>query len=306
VSATRPAGVSLDGHTLYVDPSDPAYDHLAVGQSTSIVVSYDVTDAQGAKTAQTETITVHGTYDPPVTTTSHGGDRDGQTHLPPVIDTTNFHIVQGADGTMTISGLQVTDADPQAASKAFTLSASALHGSIASPSNDSTDLQHINSDLHAVIYVPGSTHPQSDDITLTVTDSFGGSDTVHFIFNESGPPGNSNKVTLTGAGGKDVIIATGYNDTLEGGAGADQFVFAPNSSTNQDTITSFKPGEDHIDVRAFLTVDSANIGQWLSVHATRQGSTDTLLKLDDHDSIVLKGIQVSSLHTSDFIVSPHG
>ena len=227
------------------------------------------------------------------------------THLPPVIDTTHFQIVQSVDGTMTITGLQVTDADPQASSEAFTLSASALHGRISSPSNESTDLQHINSDLSAVIYVPGNPQPQSDDVTLTITDSFGGSDTVHFIFNETGPPGNSNQVTLTGAGGKDVIIATAYDDTIDGGAGADQFVFAPSSSTNQDTITNFKPGEDHLDIRAFLTVDSTNINQWLSSHAVKQGESDTLLKLDDHDAVLLKGVQMSSLHSSDFIVSPH-
>ena len=270
------------------------------------MVSYDVTDVHGAKTTQTETITINGTYDPPLTTTSHGGDRDGQTHLPPVIDTTHFILTQASDGSVTISGLQVTDADSQAKFESFTLSASALHGSIRPLPNGPGDLAYANSALASVTYHPDNTHPQSDNIRLTVTDSFGGSDTVHFIFNESGPPGNSDKVTLTGAGGKDVIVATGYNDTLEGGAGADQFVFAPNSSTNQDTITNFRPGEDHIDIRAFLTVDSANINQWLSAHATKQGASDTLLKLDNHDSVLLKGIQVASLHASDFIVSPHG
>jgi hypothetical protein len=82
-------------------------------------------------------------------------------------------------------------------------------------------------------------------------------------------------------------------------------VFAPSSSTNQDTITNFKSGEDHLDIRAFLTVDSANIDQWLSSHAVTQGGGDTLLELDDHDSVLLKGVQISSLHVSDFIVSPH-
>ena len=41
-SGTAPAGVSLgaDGHTLTVDPADPAFDHLAVGEHATIVVSY--------------------------------------------------------------------------------------------------------------------------------------------------------------------------------------------------------------------------------------------------------------------------
>jgi VCBS repeat-containing protein len=66
-STTLPAGVSLgaDGHTLTVDPTDPAFDHLAVGEKTVITVSYDVKDAQGATVAQTETITIKGTNDAP-------------------------------------------------------------------------------------------------------------------------------------------------------------------------------------------------------------------------------------------------
>lgn len=67
-SGTPPAGISLgaDGHTLSVDPTDPAFDHLAVGEQTIIMVSYDVTDAQGATVPQTETITITGTNDAPV------------------------------------------------------------------------------------------------------------------------------------------------------------------------------------------------------------------------------------------------
>jgi len=245
---------------------------------------------------QTETITINGTYDPPI------GSRVA--HLPPVIDTTHFTLTQASDGSVTITGLQVTDADPQANIETFTLSADALHGSVQLASSGPGDLAHANSALGSVSYHPDNTQPQSDNITLTVTDNFGGSDTVHFIFNESGPTGNSGKVTLTGAGGKDVIIATAYNDTLEGGAGADQFVFAPSSNNNQDTINNFTPGEDHLDIRAFLTV-STDITQWLSTHLTSQGKgQSTLLTLDDHDSVVLKGVQVSSLHASDFIV--HG
>ena len=50
-SATAPAGLSLVGSSLSVDPSNPAFDHLAVGDSTTITVSYNVTDAQGATVA---------------------------------------------------------------------------------------------------------------------------------------------------------------------------------------------------------------------------------------------------------------
>src|SRR5436190_1785857 len=64
-SATAPAGLSLVGSSLSVDPSNAAFDHLAVGDSVVIVVGYDVTDAQGATVHQTETITITGTNDVP-------------------------------------------------------------------------------------------------------------------------------------------------------------------------------------------------------------------------------------------------
>jgi len=62
-SATAPAGVSLTGHTLLVNPADSAFNHLSAGETTSIVVYYNVTDAHGATVAQTETVTITGTND---------------------------------------------------------------------------------------------------------------------------------------------------------------------------------------------------------------------------------------------------
>ena len=67
-STTLPAGITLgaDGHTLTVDPTNPAFNHLAVGEQTVITVSYNVKDVHGATVAQTETITIKGTNDAPV------------------------------------------------------------------------------------------------------------------------------------------------------------------------------------------------------------------------------------------------
>ncbi len=59
-SSNAPAGISLNGHTLTVNPSDPAFTSLSVNQSTVIVLSYDVVDVHGALVSQTETITIHG------------------------------------------------------------------------------------------------------------------------------------------------------------------------------------------------------------------------------------------------------
>jgi VCBS repeat-containing protein len=65
VSGTAPAGVSVSGSIVSIDPANAAFDHLAVGKSSSIVLSYNIKDAQGAIVAQTETITISGTNDAP-------------------------------------------------------------------------------------------------------------------------------------------------------------------------------------------------------------------------------------------------
>ncbi|MGW8394375.1 beta strand repeat-containing protein [Pseudoduganella sp. HUAS MS19] len=63
-----PEGVSLVGHILRVDPADSAFDHLAAGAQSTIVVNYFVKDVHGATVAQSATITIAGTNDAPVVT----------------------------------------------------------------------------------------------------------------------------------------------------------------------------------------------------------------------------------------------
>jgi VCBS repeat-containing protein len=60
-----PAGVTRSGSTLTVDPTNAAFNSLAVGAQASIVVSYHVVDNHGLTTVQTETITINGTNDAP-------------------------------------------------------------------------------------------------------------------------------------------------------------------------------------------------------------------------------------------------
>jgi hypothetical protein len=225
------------------------------------------------------------------------GDNDDApheiTHQAPVIDTTQSKLVDNSDGLTTISGVQFTDTDPSAPTEIFTLVATAQNGSILPSASGSGTLQDIETALKSITYSPGANPPQTDKITLTVIDAFGDSDTVHFIFNEAG---KGPDVTLQSTSGTDVMFATGYHDT---------FVFAPSPSVNRDTVIGFTTGEDQIDLTHFKGITPQNIGQWLGDHAVQQGS-DTLLTLDHNDSIILKNVLLSSLHTSDFIVSPHG
>jgi len=201
--------------------------------------------------------------------------------------------------------LYVTDTDATASTDTFNVGAQAAspNGGV-TPSTGEGPLALINTKLDSgITYDPGNDPPDTDMVTLTVSDGFGHADTVHFVFKqaEAGP------VTLNGTSGKDVIFATGSNDTLTGGGSADQFVFAPEQNPSADTITDFAPGQDRIDLRQFSeVVDSGNINGWLSAHAVQSSTNpaDVLITLGN-DTLTLKNVAVANLHAGDFIVSPH-
>jgi hypothetical protein len=217
----------------------------------------------------------------------------------PVIETDQFSVAQNPDGTTTISGLKVLDADPAVSTETFTETATTAGapGSSVTPSlSGPSSLSDLNAALANVTYNPGATPPLTDKVTLTVADSFGTTDTVNFVFNQAG---NSATTVLTGTAGKDVIFATGHQDILTGGGGQDQFVFKPTASPTpvQHTVTDFVAGLDKIDVRQFNNVSTSNI--LADVH---QQNNDTLITLDTNDSVLLKNVVAANLHANDFIV----
>jgi large repetitive protein len=220
----------------------------------------------------------------------------------PVIHTDQFSLSQNGNSTI-ITGLSVSDAlaspGDNFAISAFTEEAFA--GSTVTPSTGSGTLAAINAALANVTYTPGATLPSSDMVTLTVTDNKSGfSDTVNFVFNEAG----ASPATLFGTPGKDVIFATGNNDTLSGAGGQDQFVFKPTSlppgqPAVEHTITDFNPVLDTLDVRQFAGITASNLPTWA---ADTHNANDTLVTLDANDTVLLKNVSSSSLHASDFLV----
>ncbi|WP_156948629.1 VCBS domain-containing protein [Bradyrhizobium sp. WSM1417] len=226
----------------------------------------------------------------------------------PVIDTEHFqveHVVENSNEIIT--DLVVTDIDSGAATDTFTVTLATAHPDVSSVSvyPATGTLDQINASLAegaGITYDPtgASTDdypvpPDTDQITVTVTDTTTNlSDTVNFIFVEGG---NSQGVILEGTPGKDVIFATESSDTLIGGAAKDQFVFAPASSqdTVQHTVNDFQAGLDKIDLRQFGSISSVS-----DLSAAEQDG-DTFLTLDNHETIVLKGVVAQNLQASDFI-----
>ena len=183
----------------------------------------------------------------------------------PVIGTEAFTITELGNGVTKISGLHVTDADATASTDTFTVSAATGNvGSSVSPSAGSgAGIAGLNAALdNGIIYDPHSPQPQTDSVTLTVADSFGHTDRVHFIFNQGG---SGPDVALTGTSGKDVIFATDHADTLTGGAGADQFVFAPGAEPERRYDHGFQAGRGPHRSAAVLRSGRRQY-RWLAVH----------------------------------------
>jgi VCBS repeat-containing protein len=86
IGSDLPSGVTLIGNTLTVDPTDPAFNHLAVGGHTIIQASYIISDGNSGSVDQTETITINGTNDLPmvsaaVSSTASEGDASYDLYL---------------------------------------------------------------------------------------------------------------------------------------------------------------------------------------------------------------------------------
>ena len=116
------AGVTFAGSTLTIDPSDAAFQSLAIGAVLNIVVSYDVVDEHNASIAQTATITITGTNDAPTVTaavTASAFETDASFSVDllagasdidvgDVLNVTSLTLVSGDDSGVTISGNSLT------------------------------------------------------------------------------------------------------------------------------------------------------------------------------------------------------
>ncbi len=280
--------VNADGSYTYV-PNAAAINALSEGAYTD-TFTVQTSDAHGASGTATLTVDLIGADD----------------DTGPVIDTEHLyveHIIENSSDI--VHGLAVVDADAMPGDN-FIVNVSTAHPGLSEAYFDpaSGSLDQINVGFETgIVYHPtaGSADPEAsppdqDMVTLTVTDTTTGLfDTVNFIFNEAGD--TSQGITLQGTSGKDVIFATEASDTLSGGGGKDQFVFAPAASQDviQHTVSDFETGIEKIDLRQFSGINSLN-----DLDPIEQNG-DTLLKLDDHETILLKNVSVANLHAGDFL-----
>jgi VCBS repeat-containing protein len=285
-----------DGQFNWVFNSGPnTFSHLAAGEMLILHFELGVSDGtatatqfvniaiEGANNAPVIHIEDAGTYDnwsdgeSPESTTLYGltvTDDDAS-------ECEIFHVTVTADyGTLSPVDLRLTEADqdpdPQSLSFYATL----------------TDIN--NALEQGVVYTDPSSNPKGglETVTLTVTDADNNSDSINFIFNVFDEP----NVDLTGTDGKDVLFSTGHNDTFEGGAGADTFVFGTEGGlgSGQDTITDFTQGQDRIALYGYAEAD-------LTITLVDNGN-NTQISFGEGNTITLSG--AIALNPTDFIFHP--
>ncbi|MCA6109249.1 nidogen-like domain-containing protein [Bradyrhizobium cenepequi] len=115
---------------------------------------------------------------------------------------------------------------------------------------------------------------------------------------------------LRGTAFSDTLAGDGHNNVLFGGAGNDAFVFKQTpDGIGHDTIGDFAPGQDKIalDYVAFDPNSQESFNAWFQDHVSvAQNSNDVLIDLDgnNHNTILLKNLELANLHANDFIFPP--
>ncbi|MEX0285798.1 MAG: VCBS domain-containing protein [Paracoccaceae bacterium] len=146
-----PAGVTLNGTAVFVDPSHPLFQSLAAGETRDLLINYQIEDDHGASVPQTITLTVVGTNDAPVALAVAGTvSEDG----PGITVSANFNDVDTSD------------------THTFTIDTTGTLGTVIN-NNDGTFSYDPNGQFEALN--PGET--ATDTFTYTVNDGNGGTST---------------------------------------------------------------------------------------------------------------------------------
>lgn len=176
---------------------------------------------------------------------------------------------------------------------------------------DRIDLSMFTDDLHVDLFTNDLNlivHPVSTPAFIgevEIVDSGRGNDELFgdrsdntFFGNDgndriNGDDGNDN---LFGEFGDDILNGGEDNDELNGGLGNDQFVFDPNFG--HDTVTDFESGVGLGDMLRFDSTIFSSFEQVLA--AATQVENDTIITVDENNSVTLSNVQRSTLTADDF------
>jgi hypothetical protein len=106
--------------------------------------------------------------------------------------------------------------------------------------------------------------------------------------------GSSGGQTLT-AGNSSTTLIGGPSDVLNGGAGADTFVFKTDFGSN--TVNNFTPGADVLQFSQSMFASASAV-----LADAQQVGSDVMIAFDAHNVVTLHNVQLANLHASDFYI----
>ncbi|KZL27178.1 calcium-binding protein [Pseudovibrio sp. Ad37] len=117
--------------------------------------------------------------------------------------------------------------------------------------------------------------------------------------------GTNGDDVINGFGGDDVIVAVNGDNQISGGAGDDTITCGDRRDTiifgesfGNDTIIDFHANQGFIDTIQFSDGVFETFEDVMS--AAREEGSDTIIQLDENNSITLQFVEVSDLHADDF------
>ncbi|MGM4921186.1 cadherin-like domain-containing protein [Tardiphaga sp. 813_E8_N1_3] len=235
----------------------------------------------------------------------HGGTEMTWKNDAPEFDTSSAELSKRDDGSFKLSDVSAWDKD-WSSGENYKLD---INGTVVK-SGSLSSIDHYLED--GFTFKPTSSETPQATVAVTITDGFGASEHVNFIFNTA-PLQSNTQVSLNGTAGNDVIFATINKDTLTGGHGSDQFVFGSHSgSVDKDIVTDFEVGIDKIVLDHIRGVPNLSgpfgdlkLTLWELSGGIEQKGNNTLIHLDGGDTLQLNNVHMSQLHASDFIVHPY-
>jgi Ca2+-binding RTX toxin-like protein len=245
----------------------------------------------------------------------------GSNHDETINGNEQANFLDGRGGNDTLNGGDGGDtyyyADEQNFGNDTIFDSSGVDAIIVTNFSDVIGAQHVGDDLILTVAFDGTTTIAG---TIRIVDHFNGHQ-VEDIFDAQGNEmvlatgltggnapgiiaGGNGGETLDGKGGDDFLfggngadrlIGGDGNDRLTGGNGQDTFVFA--AGFGHDTITDFTPADRiEFDGQIFRNFQAVQA-------ASQQVGNDTVITLDDQNSITLQNVALSSLHAHDFIIT---
>ena len=184
-----PAGVSMSGSQLTINPSDAGFSNLYAGQSKTITVGYQVKDSFGAFVDQTESITINGS----------GSLPQAANHAPLLVDLPNgpLALLNGANSRP--FNFSVADVDGNALTLSLTATNGVINGLIDADSvAPGIQLKGSASQINTALSTASFVSTQNSSVALTLSDGLAtSSGTIKF----SPPPAPGTEPNITPYGG---------------------------------------------------------------------------------------------------------